>query len=99
MEVKDPGHLYELKSTDGKTIQSLQFLKKEEKDGKLELVANGIQTEEVLLAICDRLDFLFEKLPDQFTKAARWHIGQSLHSLQERTMDRKKRNVEGTSKK
>lgn len=97
-QCKDPGHLYELRNHGGKGTQMLQFIKKEELDGELKTVAEGVSTEEVLMACADRLDFLFEKLPDYFTKAARWHIGQALGALQERTLERKKRGVEGTHK-
>lgn len=98
MEAKTPGHLYELKNNSGKSTQTLQFLHKEEKNGKLVTVADGVTTEEVLGAVADRLNFLFDKLPDTYTKSARWHIGQAMGALADRTVDRKKRAVEGTNK-
>lgn len=97
MKVLDKGHQYELKNVGGSTgVQVLQFIRKDMKDGKLETTIEGTSTEEVLQVLVNRLESLQENLPDPFTRAARYFLGQALRSLEERTLDRKSRKVEGT---
>lgn len=97
----DPGHAYEIPNVGSEGMQTLQFIKKESlnTDGtELKTIVEGTSTEKVLDVVAMRLKFLFEKLPDSYTKTARFHIGQAIFALGERTMDRKSRGVEGTLK-
>lgn len=100
MQVIDPGHEYELgnQSDHAAKPQTLLFVKKEEKDGKLELVHDGTSTEQVIDVLIHRLQTLHDRLPDAYTKAARYFLGQAANALHERTADRKARDVEGTHK-
>jgi len=95
----DAGHTYELDNVDG-GVQVLQFIRKEEskeQPGKLETMINGTTNEAVLDVLIDRLNFLYEKLPDDFTKNAIMHLEAALQSLKDRTADREARSVEGTN--
>lgn len=98
MEIIDPGHRYRVHDVEADTSQEISFIKKEEQDGKLVKVGEGTTTEAVLNVVANRLKVLYERLPDPYTKAARYFIGQALGALTERTADRRERGVEGTRK-
>ncbi len=89
------GHLFTLRNNSKEGGQQVQFMQKEVVDGEFKLVKDGVTNEEVLMMMCHRLDFLYEKLPDVFTRTARWHVGQAIGALGERTKERKGRGVEG----
>jgi hypothetical protein len=99
MKVLKTGHAYKLAGSEGPGgDQSLRFVEKEEKDGKLELVKDGTTNEEVLMALIDRLRFLNTKVPDLRNEYAIENLAAALTWLQSRTADRMTRGVEGTNK-
>lgn len=99
MKIIDPGHVYEMHNHQSEESQRISFIKKEGNEGDLETVGEGTTTEEVLRVAADRLGFLYAKLPDRYTRGAKFLIGQALALLEERTSDRKYRGVEGTNQK
>lgn len=94
--VPDAGHTYELENVEG-GMQTLQFIRKEEKDGKLETMINGTTNEAVIAVLIDRLEYLHAKLPDTYTEEAIAALRAAFDNLNKRTADRKAREVEGTS--
>lgn len=100
MKVIDAAHLYELgyNVDHEREPQRIQFVKKEMVEGKLKLIEDGTTTEQVIDMLINRLGVLGDRLPDHYTKAARYFLRQASHALQERTKDREHRGVEGTSK-
>lgn len=96
MQVIDAGHTYELANVDG-GVQTLQFIRKEEKDGKLETMIDGTTNEEVVEVLIDRLTFLNEKLYSPHNDAAINGLKAVRETLERRTADRKNRGVEGTT--
>jgi hypothetical protein len=94
-----PGHQYYLNNFEGPGKQILNFIQKEERDGKFVTVNNGTTNEEVIEALLDRLDFLDTKAPHQENRIAIEHLKSALAALNRRTEERKKRGVEGTPAK
>lgn len=99
VRVIDPGHVYELDNlpAEHNSAARLVFLNKKEVDGELKLVHEGVTTEGVLNVVLDRLDYLENRLPSEFNRAAIAHVEQALKCLEARTADRQGRGVEGTS--
>jgi cell division protein YceG involved in septum cleavage len=95
MKVLGMGHTYELDNVES-GIQTLQFIRKEEKDGKLETMINGTTNEQVIAVLIDRTKFLDEKNPSDFNKDAIQNLEAALLAFQNRTADRESRGVEGT---
>jgi hypothetical protein len=97
MKIIDPGHVYEVHNHESEESQTISFIKKEQaEDGSFAAVGQGTTNEELLRVLADRLSFLLKKLPDPYTKTAKYFVGQALALLEERTLDRKERKVEGT---
>ena len=65
-------------------------------EGPLEDGRNGLTVEEVLLQCVQRLSFLNSKVPCPDNCYAMTSIHRAIMELEERTKDRKDREVEGT---
>lgn len=103
MKIITPGYVYEVDNFDQKDVegQHISFIHKEptsEADPTLVTIVDGTTNEEVLSVLIDRLDFLYNKLPDNFTMEAIANLNKARQQLEARTEDRKKRSVEGTHK-
>lgn len=95
----DPAHSYQLHNLEG-GVQLIEFIKKEPKEeGSTELVTiqNGTTNEAVLEVLTDRLQVLYSRVPSEETKEAISHLIAAHKLLVRRTLERKARNVEGTS--
>lgn len=95
----DRGFTYELPNVDGGS-QTLQFIRKKEdseQPGKLVTMINGVTNEVVILAVIDRVKFLDDKKHSDFNIEAVQHLEAALVALQNRTVDREARGVEGTT--
>jgi len=97
MKVLIPGHKYQLDMMEGGYL-IVQFIQKEEKDGKFVTVHNGTTNEEVLEMLIDRIIFLDRKLPSEENMKAIGQLISALNHLRNRTNERKERGVEGTPK-
>lgn len=99
MKVIEPGHKYELKSSN-KTAQLLYFMKKLPPVGgkKLEVVQDGTTNEEVLKVMIDRMKHLDGIIPCKENRQVIRHLEAASAALERRTADRKARKVEGTPK-
>lgn len=97
--VNDLGHEYTLHNVqDG--VQTIRFIKKnsvnpESKD--LETIYDGTTNEAVLQVLINRMEYLHDILPDDYTSNALDHLNAALSNLEQRTADRKARSVEGTN--
>ncbi len=100
MKIIDEGHKYEIPTMYGSEIVQLQFIKKDvnKETGKFDLTYDGITNEELLKVLINRLSYLYNKLPDDYTKEALLSIEKAEDALLSRTDNRKKRKVEGTHK-
>lgn len=107
MKVLTPGHLYELAWFEEPTQelldnegpgQRIQFIEKRQvpPHGNFETVNNGTTNEEVLAMMIDRMESLNAKLPNFYTSSAIGLLRMTLDLLNQRTAERKARNVEGT---
>lgn len=95
MKVITAGHQYELLNAAGtRAIAMLTFVHK--KEGKL--LTDGTTSEEVILAVIDRIEFLDTKFPCKENKAAVKSLKAALDALNKRTADRVERGVEGKEK-
>ena len=96
------GHVYELANFENPDeVQIIQFIQKEpdiNNPDKLITFADGTTNEEVLAMLIDRLQYLYDKLPDMNTYyALEACIAANTHLLL-RTKNRQTRGVEGTNK-
>lgn len=97
MKTLIPGHKYQLEMMEGGYL-IIQFIQKEEKDGRFVTVHNGTTNEEVLEVLIDRIKHLDKKLPDDYNKTVIGGLTAVLALLRQRTEERKQRGVEGTPK-
>lgn len=97
MRVIDPGHVYYLTDEEGDDFNALQFVKKEDVDGKLVTVLHGSTNEDVLNVLIDRVKYLNGKVPSEYNDKVIEHLEAALFLLAERTAERLERGVEGTS--
>jgi hypothetical protein len=100
MEIMVEGHTYKLECFEGGYPQVLQFIRKVEgkERGSLVTLVDGTTNEEVLTVLIDRLNYLNQKLPSRQTAIAITKCQEALFWLQNRTVDRVYRGVEGTHK-
>lgn len=108
MRVIEPGHKYELEYfVDEKDLirshghDTIQFIHKTpypDHPEKLMKVMDGTTNEEVLLMLIDRMRFLNASLPSRQSSIALTKLEEALMWLENRTAERKNRNVEGTHK-
>lgn len=104
MSVVDSGHSYDLHNLEGgaESVQRLTFIKKQPKEGgeegELETVENGTTNEAVLQVLIHRMKVLDEKMPSDLNHQVIQNLETALLILEKRTMERKERGVEGTSK-
>ena len=98
MKVIRIGHFYELENFENtrEMSQTLQFIEKEEVNGKLVTVNNGTTNEEVLRMLINRMEYLQMKAPCRENAIVITKLDESLMWLEKRTADRKARGVEGT---
>lgn len=106
MKVLKEGHLYELDMFEDTNMdlgnQQIQFIEKEPIElGSTQLVTinNGTTNEEVLAMLIDRMNYLQGKFPCRENAIVITKLEESLMWLNKRTLDRQKRNVEGTNQK
>jgi hypothetical protein len=102
MKIITPGHTYEFESyKQGGMSQQIRFVHKQPTPDstKLEEIADGTTTEEVIAVLIDRIDFLNSVLPSSHNTRANINLRRALKALQERTKERIKRRVEGTALK
>ena len=98
MQVIVPGHLYLLKNFEDDTTQPLQFIHKEphpENPTNLMTVQNGTTNEELLAVLINRMKGLNDKFPCRQNALAITKLEEALFWLNNRTEERKARNVEG----
>jgi hypothetical protein len=110
MQVVTPGHKYVLANLENPgSGQTIQFIHKEVEQSKIKTregapaappkfttVSDGTTNEEVLAMMLNRLQVLHNKLPSMHTVLAAHHVELALHLLNQRTLERKARGVEGT---
>lgn len=104
-----PGYKYELADHSGATAQTLSFVErrpsgsriliKRDTHAKMETVIDGTTTEEVLAALLHRMIHLNELLPCNDNAFVAHHLELALTLLNNRTADRTKRGVEGTTER
>lgn len=101
MESTIPGYKYLVQNfEDPSKTQVISFIQKEvQEDGSLKLVEDGTTNEAVLNVLIDRVTFLNEKLSSEWNLRVLAHLKEALVILNDRSADRKKRGVEGTSTK
>lgn len=97
MKVIIKGHKYQLALMEGGYI-IVQFIQKEERDGKFVVMHNGTTNEEVLDMLIDRIMYLDQKLQSPHNLKALEHLISAKACLNLRTQERKDRGVEGTPK-
>lgn len=92
--VIEEGHKYQVitKNNFGLTITPIIF-----QNGAVKEVGgrNGLQNEELLAILIDRLEFLDKKFPCQENTLAIYRLKTALDVLESRTRNRKERGVEG----
>ncbi len=91
------GHQYVLKNVNEGT-QTLQFVQKtpDAVTKKLVLVQDGTTNEEVITMLIDRMKFLQASLPSRENVHAIVLLEKAKMWLEKRTVNRRKRKVEGT---
>lgn len=99
MQVIYPGHAYQLAHDGDHHVESLQFVNKVLKDGKLVIDSEGTTNEEVLRVLIDRMEYLQGELPCRDNEDALMHLRLALKAHDDRTGDRRARGVEGTNRK
>ena len=100
MKVLKKNHLYELPNFENPESkgQTLQFIEKKKENDSLVLLKDGTTNEDVICVLIDRLNGLNEIMKSNYNDSALFHLKAALKSLEQRTLDRVSRNVEGTSK-
>lgn len=101
MKVLVEGHRYELDGFVNKEdTQIIQFIHKEKAadSDELKLISDGTTNEEVLAMLINRMEYLYNKLPDRNSKLALRELRDALDYLEARTKERQQRGVEGTHK-
>ncbi len=85
MEIIDPGHEYTLASLDGAQENRLVFVKREG-PGYPGNVGHhpGTTMQEVLRALIDRAEYVFNQIPCYETSDARWHMIQAVALFERR---------------
>lgn len=99
MQATIKGHRYILDNFENKDAvgQILQFIQKEPKEegsSELKTVNDGTTNEEVLEMLIDRTTYLNEKFPCRENDIALAHLRDALKAFNDRTANRKARNVE-----
>lgn len=89
MKVLDAGHVYVLEN-DSKDVSELKFIKRE--NG--ELVWNGVQNDEVLKVLIDRMYFLQSKMPCRENAIIITKLEEALMWTEARTKKRVAQGVE-----
>jgi hypothetical protein len=92
------GHRYQLDNFEGSKPQTLQFIHKEPRHaGTTEMMTleDGTTNEEVLRVLIDRMEFLQDRCPCKENLGALDHMRGALALLEQRTLNRQSRGVEG----
>lgn len=98
MKILTKDHKYELDNFEGTGVQTIQFIEKEmdrANNDQLVTINDGTTNEEVLAMLIDRTQGLQNKFPSRETAIAITKMQEALLWLNERTRERKVRNVEG----
>lgn len=94
LEILKPGHRYDIRTEQGISIHELHF-----QDGVVpEVGRNGMQNEEVLEVLIDRMNWLNKQFPCRENSIVITKLDEALLWLNKRTADRVKRGVEGQHK-
>lgn len=95
VEVLTPGHQYKVRMDGPNKLEHEAHLRFQ--DGTINDVGgrNGLQNEEVLAILIDRMKFLNAKYPCRENSIAITKLDEALMWLEKRTADRKNRGVEG----
>lgn len=91
-------HRYQLDSFEGSKPQILQFIHKEPRyPGATEMMTleDGTTNEEVLRVLINRMEFLQDRCPCKENLGVLDHLRGALSLLNQRTLDRESRGVEG----
>ena len=91
IKILKDGHQYDVQTEQGISIHALQF-----QDGTVPDVGrNGLQNEEVIEVLIDRMNWLNKQFPCRENAVAITKLDEALLWLNKRTADRIKRGVEG----
>lgn len=71
MRIIDPGHIYELRQLGDEETQTLKFVKRSGGAVHYDKEWPGMQTQEVLRALIDRTQYLYDVLPCKETAEAK----------------------------
>jgi hypothetical protein len=97
MKVIDKGHVYELNELGSDSTQCLKFIKRSGGAVQYQDEYPGLQTQEVLRALIDRTEYLYEVLPCKETTEALVHLRMALYWYEARAQRRKKEKVNKTA--
>ena len=90
-DILKEGHHYDIRTDQGISIHVLHF-----QDGVVpEVGRNGMQNEEVLEVLIDRMNWINKQFPCRENSLALTKLEEALLWLNKRTADRVKRGVEG----
>ena len=94
------GHVYAVESQETGDTQILKFIRKEKEPESedLFLAEDGTTTEDVISVVIERLKYLQNKFPCRENACAITKLEEALMWQEKRTVDRKKRGVEGMYK-
>ena len=89
MDIIDPGHVYQLRQLGTEEFAELKFVKRSGGAVYYEEEWPGLQTQEVLRALIDRTEYLYEILPCTETADAAYHLRMALFCYEARAYRRK----------
>lgn len=100
MKILSTGHRYVLANVENKHLgQIIQFIEKEvdhnASDGAMFTVNDGTTNEEVISVLIDRMAYLQSQFPCEENGDAIACLEMALEKLEDRTRNRKERDVEG----
>lgn len=86
MKVTEAGHVYELDQLDDTHRAILTFVKR---DGDAENKHPGVQNQEVLRALIDRVKYLEAQVPHEVNKAILFHLRMAFVLHESRALERR----------
>lgn len=92
MKVLDPGHVYQLNTIDNGPPQFLCFVKRDNPPEKYPGNVGhhgGVQVQEILRVLIDRLGYVDKQIPDAGTQRAREYLTQAIWELEDRAKRRR----------
>jgi hypothetical protein len=96
MKVHDPGHIYELRQLGDEDTQTLKFVKRSGGAIHYDDEWAGMQTQEVLRALIDRTQYLYDVLPCKETAEAKRLLRLALYWYEVRALRRKRSKTNRT---